>query len=292
MPPPYYKIKPYRGEDLDLSQVVFDSHDYWEGYEGWQVLDGIKDRMELAGTEGTADPIVLCTRPLSNVSLIAICRQVVVSAKKHQVTGLTLYVADQESVDEVVYEMPSSDLVTGMVMLGTMKVEWSIGSILDYPAEVMVNSCAPALRDTGGVSEAIHMGAGSELSNQLEGLRQQLDIRHGDVFATDPFQIKGCKMILHAVASDATEKSVRNCLRSIFKMTRDAGYAQLTLPVLGAGQGRLPLVDSTRYIAEELKDFQQSNGLQPFQVRLVCWTERAYWMYVQAFAQIQEASPG
>jgi len=137
-----------------------------------------------------------------------------------------------------------------------MEVRVFEGSVLDAPADAIVNAANTELRHGGGVAAAIARAAGPALQRES---RAAGHCPLGQAVATTAGRLP-CRCVLHVPTIDyrnggrrATDDELRTGVAAALRLARERGCASVALPILGAGVAGVPADLACRRIAEGLE---------------------------------------
>ncbi len=152
-----------------------------------------------------------------------------------------------------------------------MDVRVFTGSILDAPAEAIVNAANTELRHGGGVAAAIARAAGPafEQASRAVGhcaLGAAVATTAGDL----PF-----RCVLHVPTIDyraggrrASAEELRDGVAAALRLAKERGCGSVALPILGSGVAGVPAAEACRRIALGL-EAARASGNAPDAV-LIC----------------------
>ena len=152
-----------------------------------------------------------------------------------------------------------------------MDVRVFAGSVLDAPADAILNAANTELRHGGGVAAAIARAAGPELeaASRAVGLCPL-----GAAVATTAGRLR-FRCVLHVPTIDyraggrrATAAELRAGVAAALHLAKARGCGAVALPILGSGVAGVPAAEACRRIAEGL-EVARSAGDGP-EVVLVC----------------------
>ena len=163
-----------------------------------------------------------------------------------------------------------------------MRVRVFAGSVLEAPAEVIVNAANTELRHAGGVAAAIAAAAGPELERES---RTVGFCPLGEAVATTAGRLP-YRCVLHVPTIDyraggrrATSEEVRAGVAAAVRLARARGCRSLALPILGAGVVGMSPAEACRRIAAGL----EAAGQGPETVLICAFTSTERRVAVEVF---------
>ncbi len=170
---------------------------------------------------------------------------------------------------------PGGAVLRGRKGTTRMDVRVFAGSVLDAPAQAIVNAANTELRHGGGVAAAISAAAGPEFARASAAVGF---CPLGSAVATSAGRLP-FRSVLHVPTIDyraggrrATPEQVRDGVAAAFRLARELGCASVALPLLGAGVVGLAPDEACRRIAEGLTRAEAA-GDAPRTVLVCAFTE-------------------
>ncbi len=157
-------------------------------------------------------------------------------------------------------------------MIGIM-----IGNIVDEATDAIVNAANEMLLPGSGISGAIHEAAGRRLALECEQIGR---CATGDARITSGYDLRA-RFIIHAVAPrywDGTRdeaRLLRKTYRAIFELALKYGIKSISIPAIGTGIYRFPVLEATEIAFQEARVFEKH-----LEIRFVCFGEKGYQAYL------------
>jgi serine/threonine-protein kinase len=141
------------------------------------------------------------------------------------------------------------------------------GNIVNIPADAIVNTTNPSLRNGGaGVDAAIHAAAGPELQRQLDGFsaRYRGSAPVGTVVVTDPGRLPARK-IFHVVSplygrTYSDPSPLLLCYRNIFATAEAQQITRIAVPAISTGNNGYPVQVAAPIAIEAALEHLRRNG--------------------------------
>jgi len=138
-----------------------------------------------------------------------------------------------------------------------MRIEILKGSLLDAPAEVIVNPANSRGYMGGGVAGVIKRFGGEEIEE--EALRKA-PIPIGEAVLTTAGRLR-FKGVIHAPTMEepamrTTEEKVRKAVRAALRVAEENLIRSVAFPGMGTGVGRLPKAIAAKAMLEEIRSFK------------------------------------
>ncbi len=137
-----------------------------------------------------------------------------------------------------------------------MEVQVFAGSVLDAPADAIVNAANTELRHGGGVAAAIARAAGPEMEAASRAVGS---CPLGGAVVTTAGRLS-FRCVLHVPTIDyraggrrATAAQLRAGVAAALRLARARGCTAVALPILGSGVAGVPAEEACRRIAEGLE---------------------------------------
>jgi len=137
-----------------------------------------------------------------------------------------------------------------------MEVRIFAGSVLDAPADAIVNAANTELRHGGGVAAAIARAAGPDLESESRAVGR---CTLGEAVATTAGRLP-FRCVLHVPTIDyraggrrATAAELRGGVAAALRLAKARGCGSVALPILGSGIAGVPAGEACRRIAEGLE---------------------------------------
>ena len=146
-----------------------------------------------------------------------------------------------------------------------------LGDITKIPAQAVVNSANPSLLAGGGVCGAIHRAAGPDLEAACRKIGR---IDPGQAVLTGAFDLPA-DYVIHAVAPRYLDGSrgevqvLEETYRSICRLVQQYGITTLSIPSIGTGIYRFPLVLASQIAVRTLQDYSNMGCSMTF----ICFDE-------------------
>jgi len=166
-------------------------------------------------------------------------------------------------------------------------IEIIIGNIVDEATDAIVNAANEMLLPGSGISGAIHAAAGNHLSIECEQIGR---CATGDACITAGYNLKA-QFVIHAVAPrywDGTRdeaKLLRKTYRAIFELALKYGIKSVSIPAIGTGIYRFPILEATKIAFQEALFFEKH-----LSIRFVCFDEKSYQAYLDQAASSSHQS--
>lgn len=147
-------------------------------------------------------------------------------------------------------------------------IEIVIGDIVEQKTDAIVNSANTTLLAGSGISGAIHRAAGPDLERECVGIGA---CPAGEARITGGYQLTA-RCVIHAVAPKYWDgnrgeiECLREMYKSIFSLVEAHGIKSISIPVIGVGINRFPLVIVAKIALEEAK-----NSREKIDIRFVCF---------------------
>jgi O-acetyl-ADP-ribose deacetylase (regulator of RNase III) len=140
------------------------------------------------------------------------------------------------------------------------------GDISTFEGDAVVNAANNHLRLGTGVAGALAARGGGVIQEECdEYVRQNGPLKVGEAAITGGGKLRA-RYVIHAAAMGdlpVSPESIRGATRSALVLAVEHGVNSLAFPVLGTGIGGFPFTEAARIMAEEVKDFIQSDpGLE------------------------------
>lgn len=165
------------------------------------------------------------------------------------------------------------------------------GDITTLPVDAIVNSAAPDLRPTGGVSRAIHDAAGPEL---LEACARSGECAPGHAVITSAYGLP-CRFVVHAVGpvwqgGNAGEAELlASTYREALQLAHNHRCESVALPAISTGNSGFPLEVAAQIAIETTRNAMEAGGFLE-EVIFACHTEAETRAYTRALEEIEAAA--
>lgn len=137
--------------------------------------------------------------------------------------------------------------------MGAAAFEFVLQDVARVPADAIVNASNPSLTLGGGVSAAIR--AACPAPGRLQAAMSAAGpIEPGDAVVTASFGLAAAPWLIHAASARGGAPVVGRAFASVFAMAARRRFRCVALPALGAGTGRVPLVDCARLARQAVHD--------------------------------------
>jgi O-acetyl-ADP-ribose deacetylase (regulator of RNase III) len=153
------------------------------------------------------------------------------------------------------------------------------GDITEQQVDAIVNAANTELVLGSGVAGAIRQRGGPSIQSECD--------RHGSVELGDA-AITGAgdlaaRYVIHAAGmrpgGEASEQSVRSCVRNSLRLAADNGCESVALPAIGAGAGGLSLQRCAEVSLEEARAFVEGDAGSLLEIRFVLFGEPAFRVF-------------
>ncbi len=137
-----------------------------------------------------------------------------------------------------------------------MEIEVLKGSLLEAPAEVIVNPANSRGYMGGGVAGAIRRFGGEEIEQEA---LEKAPIPVGEAILTTAGRL-AFRGVIHAPTMEepamrTTEDKVRRAVRAALRVAEENRFRSVAFPGMGTGVGRLPKATAARAMIEEIRSF-------------------------------------
>ncbi len=137
-----------------------------------------------------------------------------------------------------------------------MKVSAFRGSLLEVPAEIIVNPANSRGYMGGGVAGVIKRFGGEEIEREAV---EKAPIPVGSAVLTTAGRLR-FRGVIHAPtmeepAMESSEEKVRKAVRAALRIAEENRFSSIAFPGMGTGVGRVPKAVSARAMVEEIRGF-------------------------------------
>lgn len=154
-------------------------------------------------------------------------------------------------------------------------------SVVDMPADAIVNAANSSLLGGGGVDGAIHRAAGPQL---LEECRTLHGCETGSAKITGAYNIRNAKYIIHTVgpvyhgrARDA--ELLAGCYRSSLDLALANGCRSIAFPGISTGVYGYPKDEAAQVSSAAVKDWFAAHPEAELQVYFCCFRDEEFRVY-------------
>ncbi|HEY7346874.1 MAG TPA: O-acetyl-ADP-ribose deacetylase [Ktedonobacterales bacterium] len=161
------------------------------------------------------------------------------------------------------------------------------GDITRQQVDAIVNAANSALRAGGGVCGAIHDAAGPELEQTCLALS---GCPTGDAKITPGFRLPA-RWVIHTVGpiwqdgEHQEDALLASCYQKSLALAEQHDIHTLAFPAISTGIFGFPLERATAIAVSETRRFLDGHAL-PEQVIFMCFSERAYQVYLNAMQHL------
>lgn len=121
---------------------------------------------------------------------------------------------------------------------GALEVKLYLGSILDLPADALVNPSNPRLWLGSGVSGLLRKACGPRLQEAMDAIGGVAE----DGFAVTPaFDHARVAEIIHVPTVSGDAEVIETAYANVLRRAKEAGHRRVLVPALGAGVGGMSL---------------------------------------------------
>lgn len=145
-----------------------------------------------------------------------------------------------------------------------MKIEVTVGDLVDARTDAIVNAANTELWMGGGVAGAIKSAAGNEVESEA---MEQGPIEPGESVITSAGQLPPpTRWIVHAATMGpdlmTSEDYIRRATASALAAAARAGATSIAFPALGTGVGGFPIARAAEVMVSEAVDFEPGSSLE------------------------------
>ena len=133
------------------------------------------------------------------------------------------------------------------------------GSILDLPADALVNASNPRLVLGSGVSGALRRACGPALQEAMTALG---GVAEDGYVVTPAFQHERAGEIIHVPTVSGDPETIAHAYANILRRAVSAGHARVLVPALGAGVGGLGFEATARALRAAVEACEEARGLE------------------------------
>jgi O-acetyl-ADP-ribose deacetylase (regulator of RNase III) len=161
------------------------------------------------------------------------------------------------------------------------------GDITKQRVDAIVNAANTGLWAGGGVCEAIHDAAGPELEEACLALG---GCPTGDAKITPGFRLPA-RWVIHAVGpiwqggGQQEDALLASCYQKSLALAEQHDIHTIAFPAISTGIFGFPLERATEIAVSATKRFLEGHAL-PEQVIFVCFSQRAYQVYLDAMQRL------
>lgn len=166
----------------------------------------------------------------------------------------------------------------GRWCLGEMVISVFVGDIAIQDTDAIVNAANEMLAPGSGISGAVHEAAGPHLENECQALGR---CPPGEARITAGYNLKA-QYVIHAVAPkywDGTRgeaEVLRSAYSSIFETAVVNKISSLSIPAIGTGIYRFPLIEAT-----QIAFGVASRYIDRLDIRFICYDRKAFDVYTE-----------
>ena len=167
------------------------------------------------------------------------------------------------------------------------RIEIIDADITQQHVDAIVNAANNSLLGGGGVDGAIHRAAGPQLLSECRMLN---GCRTGEAKITKGYRLSA-KHVIHTVGpvwkggQADEEQLLENCYRNSLNLALQHDIATIAFPSISTGIYGFPIERASRIALKTVKSFLEDHeSLQ--KVVFVCFGQRDYGVYQQAFAEV------
>lgn len=147
-----------------------------------------------------------------------------------------------------------------MINFGNTRINIVQGDITKIKADAIVNSANSSLSPGSGVSGAIHLAAGPELTLECKEIikKRGKELAIGEALLTSAYKLekRGVQMIIHTVTPKAycdMMSKLGDCYENSLKLAKEEGCKSIAFPALATGAHGLDMEKSARYTKRMLE---------------------------------------
>ena len=172
------------------------------------------------------------------------------------------------------------------------RVQVFLGDITTSQVDAIVNAANESLLGGAGVDGAIHRAAGPRL---LAECRTLGGCPTGEARLTGGYDLPA-KHVIHTVGpvwrggGHGEHTLLASCYRNCFAIAEEHGFRTIAFPAISAGAYAFPLDQAAAIAVTETVDFLGRNTSLDT-VTLVCFSDRAYRLYLDTVRNIAVDSP-
>ncbi|KAL3864673.1 hypothetical protein ACJMK2_006335 [Sinanodonta woodiana] len=144
---------------------------------------------------------------------------------------------------------------------GLEKIFTVLGDITEIDADVLVNAADPKLEHRGGLAKAIVDKGGRIIREECaQFIEANGHLTEGQIHVTSGGDLRA-KIIIHVVSpvwkggNSNEDETLREIIFQCMETTAKNGFKSIAIPALGAGTFGCPVKQSTKVIAEGVRDF-------------------------------------
>jgi len=161
------------------------------------------------------------------------------------------------------------------------------GDIVKQKVDAIVNAANNTLLGGGGVDDAIHRAAGSQLLDECRALGGCLT---GEAKITKGY-ILPAKWVIHTVGpiwkggGHGEDEMLARCYRNSLELAKEHGVRTIAFPSISTGAYGFPVERAAKIAVLEMNDFLERKPAIG-EVVMVCFNEAAYVHYSRAVDNI------